>query len=46
MHDLATKGETAQAALPADKVIDTGVEVIDAANVADFQAKLGEMKKN
>ncbi|HMJ51907.1 MAG TPA: sugar-binding protein [Polyangiaceae bacterium] len=46
MHELATKGETAKAALPADKVIDTGVEVITKTNVADFKAKLTEMKKN
>ena len=46
MHELATKGEVARAALPADKVIDTGVEVINKANVADFRSKLEEMKKN
>ena len=46
MHELATKGATAQAALPADKVIDTGVEVIRKTNVADFKAKLNEMRKN
>jgi ribose transport system substrate-binding protein len=46
MHDLATKGETAKATLPVDKVIDTGVEVITKANVAEFKAKLSEMKKN
>ena len=46
MHDLATKGETAQAAVPADKTIDTGVEVITKSNVTEFKAKLAEMKKN
>jgi ribose transport system substrate-binding protein len=46
MHELATKGEAAKSQLPADKVIDTGVEVISKANVADFRAKLEEMKKN
>jgi len=46
MHELATRGETAKAALPADKVIDTGVEVIDRSNVAEFKARLAEMKKN
>ena len=46
MHDLATQGATAQAALPADKVIDTGVEVIDKTNVTEFKARLAEMKKN
>jgi ribose transport system substrate-binding protein len=46
MHELATKGEAAKSQLPADKVIDTGVEVISKTNVADFRAKLEEMKKN
>jgi ribose transport system substrate-binding protein len=46
MHELATKGEKAKAQLPPDKVIDTGVEVITKANVAEFRAKLEEMKKN
>jgi ribose transport system substrate-binding protein len=46
MHELATKGETAQAAVPPNKVIDTGVEVIDKTNVAEFKARLAEMKKN
>ena len=44
LHDLATKGEAAKAALPADRNIDTGVDVIDKSNVADFKAKLAEMK--
>jgi ribose transport system substrate-binding protein len=44
LHDLATKGEAAKAALPADRNIDTGVDVIDKSNVADFKAKLTEMK--
>jgi ribose transport system substrate-binding protein len=46
MHELATKGESAKSAVPTDKVIDTGVEVIDKTNVAEFKAKLAEMKKN
>jgi len=46
MHDLATKGEAAKAALPADHNIDTGVEVIDKSNVADFKAKLAELKRS
>jgi len=46
MHELATKGEAAKAQLPTDKVIDTGVDVITKANVAEFRAKLEEMKKN
>jgi ribose transport system substrate-binding protein len=45
LHDLATKGEAAKAALPADRNIDTGVDVIDKSNVADFKAKLTEMKR-
>jgi ribose transport system substrate-binding protein len=45
MHELATQGEAARAKLPASKIIDTGVEVIDKANVADFRAKLEAMKK-
>ena len=44
MHELATKPE-AMAAIPPNKVVDTGVEVINKANVADFRAKLAEMKK-
>ena len=44
MHELATKPE-AMAAIPANKVVDTGVEVINKANVADFRTKLAEMKK-
>jgi ribose transport system substrate-binding protein len=45
MHDLATKGEAAKAAIPSSRIIDTGVEVIDKNNVASFQAKLAELKK-
>ena len=45
MHDLATKGDQAKAAIPADKKIDTGVEVIDKNNVADFERRLAEMKQ-
>lgn len=41
MHDLAYGGETK---LPANPIIDTGIEVINAANVADFSAKLAAMK--
>jgi ribose transport system substrate-binding protein len=44
MHELATKPE-AMNAIPANKVVDTGVEVINKTNVADFKAKLAEMKK-
>ncbi len=45
MHELATKGETAKASLPATHIIDTGVEVIRKDNVAEFKQKLAEMKK-
>lgn len=42
LHELATKGESA---LPASDVIDTGVDVINSENVADFKEKLAELKK-
>jgi ribose transport system substrate-binding protein len=45
MHDLATKHDATVAALPPDHIIDTGVDVIDKGNVADFKTKLAEMKK-
>ena len=45
LHELATKARRRQAAIPAD-VIDTGVEVIDKDNVADFEDELAEMKKS
>jgi ribose transport system substrate-binding protein len=45
MHDLAAKPEATLAAIPPSKAIDTGVEVIAKANVADFTKKLAEMKK-
>ncbi len=45
MHELATKPKETLAKIPPDKAIDTGVEVIDKANVAEFRAKLAEMKK-
>jgi len=46
MHDLATKGDVAKAQLPPDKVIDTGVDVINKTNVAEFKQRLEDMKKN
>ena len=46
MHELATKGDAAKASLPPNRVIDTGVEVIEKGNVASFKAKLAEMKKS
>jgi len=45
MHELATDPVKAKAALPADHIIDTGVDVINKANVAPFRATLAEMKK-
>jgi ribose transport system substrate-binding protein len=45
MHDLATKPEATMALIPANKAIDTGVEVIAKANVGDFRTKLAELKK-
>ena len=44
MHTLATKPD-ALAKIPASKAIDTGVEVIDAKNVAEFKTKLQAMKQ-
>jgi ribose transport system substrate-binding protein len=46
MHALATQGEDAKKALPADRVIDTGVTVIDKSNVAPFKIELAEMRKS
>jgi len=45
MHQLATQGDTVKASLPPTKIIDTGVDVINKANVAAFRQKLAEMKK-
>jgi ribose transport system substrate-binding protein len=44
MHELATAPEATIAKLPKDGVLDTGVDVITKANVAEFKAKLAEMK--
>jgi ribose transport system substrate-binding protein len=46
MHDLAVKPDAAKAALPADHVIDTGVDIINKDNVAAFRSTLAEMKKS
>ncbi len=46
MHDLATKADATKAALPADRVIDTGVEVINKDNVDAFRIRLAEMRKS
>ncbi len=45
MNDLATKGEAAKAALPPNRTIDTGVDIIDKTNVAGFKSKLAELKR-
>jgi ribose transport system substrate-binding protein len=42
LHELATKGEKA---LPSNELVDTGVEVINAANVKEFREKLKALKK-
>ena len=41
MHALATNGD---AAIPANKNVDTGVQVITKENVADFKAELAKLK--
>jgi ribose transport system substrate-binding protein len=46
MHELATKNAETKKALPANGVIDTGVTVIDKANVEAFRAELTAMKKS
>src|SRR5579863_5018080 len=46
MHELATKGEAAKAAIPPSHSIDTGVDLIDKSNVAGFKAKLAELKRS
>jgi len=45
MHRLATQGEGAQQAIPPARVIDTGVEVIDRASVAEFEKRLDELRR-
>jgi ribose transport system substrate-binding protein len=46
MHELATKGEAAKAAIPPSHSIDTGVDLIDKSNVAGFKVKLAELKRS
>ena len=43
MHDLATKGDDARAAIPPAKMIDTGVDVITKDNVAEFSKQLAAL---
>jgi ribose transport system substrate-binding protein len=45
MHELASDFDKAKAKIPADKIDNTGVEVLDKANVADFEKRLAEWKK-
>lgn len=45
MHDLATKGDAIKASIPANKIVNTGIEVIQKDNVADFEKRLAEWKK-
>ncbi|KYF82189.1 hypothetical protein BE17_24125 [Sorangium cellulosum] len=44
-HELATKPDAATAQIPANKSIDTGIDVIEKTNVVEFKQKLAEMKK-
>ncbi|WP_437661856.1 sugar-binding protein [Sorangium sp. So ce1182] len=44
-HELATKPDAATAQIPANKSIDTGIDVIEKTNVAEFKQKLAEMKR-
>jgi ribose transport system substrate-binding protein len=45
LHRLATGGEDAARSIPANRVVDTGVEVITQANVGEFQKRLAELKQ-
>jgi len=45
MHQLASDDDKAKAQIPADKIVNTGVEVLDKSNVADFEKRLAEWKK-
>jgi ribose transport system substrate-binding protein len=42
LHDLATQGDAAK--LPDHRIIDTGVDIISSANVAEFEKNLAAMK--
>jgi ribose transport system substrate-binding protein len=46
MHELVTQGEAARARLPKDGLLDTGVEVITKANVAEFEQRLEALKQS
>jgi ribose transport system substrate-binding protein len=45
MHELATNFEQAKAKIPPDKIDNTGIEVINKDNVADFEKRLAEWKQ-
>jgi ribose transport system substrate-binding protein len=45
MHRLATDFEKARAEIPPDGIENTGVEVVDKDNVADFERRLADWKK-
>jgi hypothetical protein len=45
MHRLATDFEKARAEIPQDGIDNTGVEVVDKDNVADFERRLADWKK-
>jgi ribose transport system substrate-binding protein len=45
MHELATNFEQAKAKIPPDKIDNTGIEVINKENVADFEKRLAEWKQ-
>jgi ribose transport system substrate-binding protein len=45
MHQLSTDFEKAKAAIPADGIENTGVEVVDAKTLDDFEKRLAEWKK-
>jgi ribose transport system substrate-binding protein len=45
LHDLVAQPERATGQMPPGKILDTGVEVINKANVAEFKQRLAELKK-
>jgi ribose transport system substrate-binding protein len=45
MHRLATEGDKAKGEIPANKIDDTGLEVIKKENLAEYQKRLAEWKK-
>ena len=45
MHELATDFDKTKAKIPADKIDNTGLEVGDKKNIAEFSKRLAEWKK-